>query len=157
MNRFPEIFETMYGDPINEEFTRRDAALNSRLLETICHDLLKVEYKENGFCTGLRWRLRITDKHDVEKQPHFILDVGELGKLEAEPSAKVTMRYIDNYSAGGSRIEQTYGSVQVMAYGSFGVFTPKYVAQNIAFVYAKALRELFPDYYIHVDQSAFEL
>ncbi len=157
MRRFPEIFETIFGDPINNDFTKRDAALNSRLLETICRELLKVELGEAGFGTGRNWRIRVTDTHDIELEPHYVLDVGERGKIDTDPEVTVKMRYVDNWSAKPSTIEQAYGTICVQTYGDFGLFTPEYVAKNIAYIYSRSLKELFPDYYIHVDQAAYEV
>ncbi len=153
---FPIIYETVFGEEDNPEFTARDAAINSDLLQFICERLVSVRWKNGEFGTRYAFRLRIEDQHDDEDQPHYALDVGDSSNQEVLEN-RLEVDYCDNYSDKDRTIKQACGKFTVFASRRVGNFTGEFAAAALARAYVDALKAHFPDFFIMVDDSKLEL
>ena len=153
---FPIIYESVYGEDNNPEFTARDAAINSDLLSLICERLVNVKLHEGEFGTSYAFRLRIEDQHDDETQPHYVLDVGNSTHKEMLES-QLVVDYCDNYSDKDRTIKQARGKFAVFASERIGNYTGEFAAAILARNYVESLKAHFPDYFILVDSKKLEL
>lgn len=119
---FPIIYESVFGEDGNPEFTARDAAINSDLLQLICERLLSIKLHEGEFSANHAFRLRIEDQHDDETQPHYVLDVGNSPHKEMLES-QLVVDYCDNYSDKDRTIKQARGKFAVFASERIGNYT----------------------------------
>lgn len=155
MEKYPEIYQSLFGDSENHEFTRRDACINSDLIRCAC-DFLNVICIPAGesedyesFTAGVPWRICIEDEHDSESSPHYVLDIGEnTEKVSPDDWTTIQVRYCDNYSTDERVIEQSPGYFIVHAYIEHDPVRAKELAKKICEAYEESLRKHFPDYYI---------
>ena len=151
MEKYPEIYQSLFGDSENAEFTRRDSCINSDLIRCAC-DFLNVVYDElNGFTSGTSWNALIEDEHDDEVTPHYVLEIGEqLKKIKATNRGWTTIevRYCDNYSMPDRIIQQNPGSYMVKVCIIDDPVRSKVLAEKLCEAYEESLRKHFPDYYI---------
>ncbi|MBR0133753.1 hypothetical protein IJM16_00600 [Candidatus Saccharibacteria bacterium] len=153
---FPIIYESVYGEEGNPEFTARDAAINSDLLQLICERLVNIKLNDGEFGTRNPFRLRIEDQHDDEDQPHYVLDVGN--SINQDPLENcVSVDYCDNYSDKDRTIKQARGKFKVWASKRVGNFSSEFAATALARAYVDALKTHFPDFFILVDEKKLEL
>ena len=153
---FPIIYEAVFGDKDNPEFTARDAAINSDLLQMICERLVNVKLNNGEFGTRYAFHLRIEDQHDDEERPHYVLDVGDSANAEMLKS-QLEVVYCDNYSDKDRTIKQARGKFTVFASQRVGNFTGEFAAVALARAYVDALKAHFPDFYILMDDKKLEL
>ncbi|MCL2085548.1 hypothetical protein FWH09_01285 [Candidatus Saccharibacteria bacterium] len=121
-NKFPYIYETVYGDgDPKSDISKQDGKLNSALLRYVICEVFKD--KDNEALTEQPgWRVRITDQHDDEETPHFVLDFGNKETKIPDTAKGVSAavhnnrrRYCDNHSSG-TTIEQAMGNIRVTVY-----------------------------------------
>lgn len=168
---FPEIKETVFGDPKNAKFTEADAELNTRLLRA-AREVVQPECEHvDGaprFYTKNKWLVRIWDEHCIETTPHYVLEFGyglagrfdEYAKdIEAKASSelmvcKAKVGYCDSQSVVEiMTIEQAPGYFHVEALGDFDRETLKYLVGILIGTYIKGLKKLFPTYDIPCEDS----
>ncbi len=152
---FPIIYESVFGEAGNPEFTARDAAINSDLLQMICERLVNVKFNGDEFGTHYAFRLRIEDQHDDEARPHYVLDVGDSSNQEMLES-RMVVDYCDNYSDKDRTIKQARGKFTIFASRRVGNFNGEFAATALARAYVDALKAHFPDFFILVDDSKLE-
>lgn len=153
---FPIIYESVFGEAGNPEFTARDAAINSDLLRLICERLVNIKLNDGEFGTRNPFRLRIEDQHDDEDRPHYVLDVGGSINQELLESC-MSVDYCDNYSDKDRTIKQARGKFKVWASKRVGNFSGEFAATALARAYVDALKAHFPDFFILVDDNKLEL
>lgn len=154
---FPIIYETVFGEKDNLEFTARDAAINSDLLQFICERLVSPKLRDNEFATHYPFRLRIEDQHDDEEKPHYVLDVGDSANKEMFCS-QLVVDYCDNFSDKDRTIKQARGKFTVFASWRIGDnYTSEFAVVALARAYVDALKAHFPDFFIMIDDKKLEL
>ena len=151
MEKYPEIYQSHFGDSENAEFTRRDACINSDLIRCACDffNVICIPAGESedyeSFTAGVSWRICVED----ETSPHYVLDIGENTKrVSPNDWTTIQVRYCDNYSTDERIIEQSPGYFTIYAYIKHDPVRAKELAKKICEAYEESLRKHFPDYYI---------
>lgn len=170
MKAYPEIYKSVFGlienGVANKKFTAADAAINSALLGAGCR-LVGTKFVNGEFVPRDCFEIMIKDQHDdhaKEPEPHYVLHFGYYG-YQTEwlyDLYILDVAYCDNHStikegdmfSDQTVIEQEPGHFTVSVRGTFGDYRAREIAQEIARVYAQAMAQALPDYFIVVDEDA---
>ena len=99
----------------NDFDSHMDPPINSGVLERLFKQIFGVHFvpakkpEDEAFTAGHPWLLRIEDKHDDEKKPHYVYEIGEVPKKMNEKDEEVDdfsglvhsifeVRYLDYHS-----------------------------------------------------------
>lgn len=133
---------------------KMDSGINTRILRKIYKILhLKYDAKKDRFKVKTKCdRVRISDQHDDEAKPHYILDLllkdGASGEM-----VSYAVRYCDYHSMksnnGKNVIQTAPGRWYIDLWLPKGSdLKPKKIAKKISLAYAKAMEKELPDYEI---------